>query len=108
MGTSSGPAKWRSPIAAALALALRPDQHNHFPDVPVLLHELMGRRTLGPWEDAREHRLDLALGDQLVRALALVGVGEVAPEDRLLAHPEVADVEVEQEPRRGAADDHRP
>ncbi len=55
-------------------------------------------------EHLGQHRLDLALGDQPVGALALIGVGEVAADDRLLAHPQVAHVEVELEPGRGAAD----
>ena len=51
-----------------------------------------------------EHRPDLALGHQLVGAHALVRVGEVRAEDLLLAHPQVADVEVEVVAGGGAAD----
>ena len=51
-----------------------------------------------------QHRPDLALGHQLVRAHALVGVGEVRADDLLLAHPQVADVEVERVAGGGAAD----
>ena len=48
---------------------------------------------------------DLPRLDQLVRLVALVGVGEVRADDLLLAHPQVAHVEVEVE-ARGAGADH--
>src|ERR1700710_14946 len=71
----------------------------------VLVHELMGLR------DALEgHRLpqdgtDLGLADEVVGLRALPRVGEVRADDLLLAHPQVANVEVEIEARRRAADD---
>src|SRR3954470_22532966 len=51
-----------------------------------------------------EYGTDLARLDQLVRAMAFPGVGEVRADDPLLAHPQVADVEVERVAGRRAAD----
>src|SRR5262249_17951518 len=53
-----------------------------------------------------KERLDAARLDQRVRAHAVERVREVAPDDPLLHHPEVADVEVEVVAARGAADDN--
>jgi hypothetical protein len=50
---------------------------------------------LAETERPPQHRADLSLRDQLVRAPALVGVEGVGADDLLLAHPEVANVEVE-------------
>src|SRR3954447_6852331 len=54
-----------------------------------------------------EYGTDLPRLDQLVRAVAFPGVGEVRADDALLAHPQVADVEVERVSRRRAADHDR-
>ena len=69
------------------------------------MHQLVGVGDAVETHRLREDRPHLALGHQLVRLHALVGVGEVGADDLLLAHPQVADVEVELEARGGAADD---
>src|SRR3954452_823430 len=57
-------------------------------------------------ESPPEHGADHAVLDQPVRAHALVCIREVRADDLLLAHPEVAHVEVEVVARRAGADDH--
>ena len=89
----------------SLAHAVGADEHDHLPEVRVLAHHLVRLGALLERERAREHRQDLALRDQLVGAIRLVGVREVRADDRLLAHPEVAHVEREREAGRGAAGD---
>src|SRR4051812_37723554 len=54
-----------------------------------------------------EYGTDLPGLDQLIRAMAFPGVGEVRADDPLLAHPQVADVEVERVAGRRAADHDR-
>src|SRR3954467_3882865 len=75
-------------------------------EVPVLVHELVGLGHLVEAQRPPEYGTDLAGLDQLVRPVALPGVGEGGADDPLLAHPQVADVEVQRVAGRGAADDH--
>src|SRR5215211_9227183 len=92
-------------LVPALCLVCRADHDRDLSQVLVLVQELM---RLG--DPVEAHRLpedgpDLALGHELIRAGALISVGEVRAEDLLLLHPQVADVEVEVVARGRAADD---
>src|ERR671936_389698 len=90
---------------ASLALLRRADEDGDLPEVLVRVHELVGLRDLVEGHGTPEHRPDEALLDERVGLVALPRVGEVRAEDLLLAHPQVAHVEVEVVARRGAADD---
>jgi hypothetical protein len=89
----------------ALALLGRADEDGDLAQVLVLVHELMGVGDAVEGHRAPQHRADLAGLDELVGQVALPGVGEVRADDLLLAHPQVADVEVERVARGRAADD---
>src|SRR5215213_2733784 len=93
-------------LGLALLLVGRADQDRDLAEVLVLVEELVRIRDAVEPHDPPEHRLDLALRHQLVGPHALVGVCEVRPDDLLLAHPQVADVEVERVARGRAADHH--
>ena len=69
------------------------------------MHELVGAGDVVERHRLPQHRPDLRRLDQVVGLVALPRVGEVRAEDLLLAHPEVAHVEVELVARRRAADD---
>src|SRR6185436_3452893 len=77
-------------------------------EVLVLVHELVCLGDLIEAECPPEYGTDLPRLDQLVRAVAFPGVGEVRADDPLLAHPQVADVEIERVAGGRAADDDRP
>src|SRR4249919_707620 len=101
-----GPDRTRALLALALVLAGRADQDRDLAEVLVLVEELVRFGHAVEAHHAPEDRLDLALGHQLVRSHALIGVGEVRADDLLLTHPEVADVEVERVAGGRAADHH--
>src|SRR4051794_29222893 len=107
-GSHLRPDRARAVRRLALPLGRRADEDRHLAEVPVLVHELVGLRDLLEAHGPPEYGTDLALLDQLVRAVALPGVREVRADDALLAHPQVADVEVERVAGRGAADDDGP
>src|ERR1700749_3863441 len=86
-------------------LGLRADEDRDLSEVLVLVHELMGLGDLLEAQCPPEYGTDLPRLDQLVRAVALPGVREVAADDPLLAHPQVADVEI-QRVTGGRAADH--
>src|SRR3954454_24284921 len=85
-------------------LGLRPHEDRDLAEVLVLVHELVCFGDLFEAERPPEYGTDLPRLDQLVRAVALPGVGEVRADDALLAHPQVADVEVERVAGGRAAD----
>src|SRR3954453_13210625 len=89
-------------------LGLRPHEDRDLAEVLVLVHELVCFGDLFEAERPPEYGTDLPRLDQLVRAVALPGVGEVRADDALLAHPQVADVEIESVPGRPAADPNGP
>src|SRR3954452_5783773 len=88
-------------------LGLRAHEDRDLAEVLVLVHELVCLGDLIEAERPPEYGTDLSRLDQLVRAVALPGIGEVRAEDRLLGHHKVAEVEVERMSGRRAADDHR-
>src|SRR3954471_25082106 len=103
-GSYLRPDRARAVRCLAQPLGLRSHEDRDLAEVPVLVHELM---CLGALDEARcppEYGTDLPRLDQLVRAMAFPGVGEVRAEDPLLAHPQVADVEVERVAGGRAAD----
>src|SRR3954469_14814453 len=104
-GSHLRPDRARAVRCLALPLGRRADEDRHLAEVPVLVHELMGLGDLLEAHGPPEYGTDLALLDQLVRAVALPRVREVRADDALLAHPEVADVEVQGVAGGGAADD---
>src|SRR3954453_292732 len=89
------PDRARAVRCLAQALGLRADQNRDLAEVLVLVHELMGLGDLLEAQCPPEYGTDLPRLDQLVRTVALPGVGEVRTEDPLLAHPQVADVEIQ-------------
>ena len=84
----------------------RADEDRDLAEVLVVTQELMSLADLLEAHRLPQHRADLRFLDQLVCLRRLPGVGEVRPQDLLLAHPQVADVEVELVPGRSAADHH--
>src|SRR3954471_2451328 len=102
------PDRARAVRCLAKALGLRPDQDRDLSEVLVLVHELVCLGHLIEAECPPEYGTDLPRHDQLVRAVAFPGVGEVRADDALLAHPQVADVEIERVARGRAADHDRP
>src|SRR3954464_14479539 len=101
------PDRARAVRCLAKALGLRADQDGDLAEVLVLVHELMSLGDLLEAEGPPEYGTDLSGLDQLVRAVAFPRVREVAADDPLLAHPQVADVEIERVARRRAADHDR-
>src|SRR3954466_2897433 len=95
----------RALLGLALALLACADEDRDLAEVLVLAHELVRLTDAVEAHRAPQHRADLTTLDQLVGLVALVRVGEMRPDDLLLAHPEVADVEVEVV-ARGAGADH--
>src|SRR3954452_15440325 len=95
----------RALFGLALALRARADEDRDLAEVLVLAHELVRLADAVEAHRAPQHRADLAALDQLVGLVALVRVREVRADDLLLAHPQVADVEVEVV-ARGAGADH--
>src|SRR3954452_9422565 len=89
-------------------LGLRAHEDRDLAEVLVLVHELVCLGDLIEAERPPEYGTDLPRLDQLVRAVALPGVGEVRADDPLLAHPEVPDVEIQRVPGGRAADHDRP
>src|SRR4051812_45115740 len=90
------------------ALGLRAHEDRDLSEVLVLVHELVRLGDLIEAECPPEYGTDLPRLDQLVRAVAFPRVGEVRADDALLAHPQVADVEIERVAGRRAADHERP
>src|SRR5205823_4373990 len=86
-------------------LLLGTDEDGDLAEVLVVAHELVGLADAVEGHRAPQHRANPAELDQLVGLLGLPGVGEVRAEDLLLAHPEIADVEVEVVPGGPGADD---
>src|SRR5207248_6733384 len=84
----------------ALADIGRADEDRDLAEVLVVTQELMSLADLLEAHRLPQHRADLRFLDQLVCLRRLPGVGEVRPQDLLLAHPQVADVEVELVPGR--------
>ena len=72
------------------------------------MHQLVGVGDLLERHRTPEHRADEPRVDEPVGLVALPRVGEVRADDLLLAHPEVADVEVELVAARRPADDDLP
>src|SRR3954465_15519100 len=103
-GSHLRPDRARAVRCLAKPLGLRADEDRDLAEVLVLVHELMGVRDLLEPQRLPEYGTDLAGLDQLVRAVALPGVGEVRADDPLLAHPQVADVKVERVAGGRAAD----
>src|SRR4051794_40864013 len=90
------------------ALGLRADEDRDLSQVLVLVHELVCLGDLIEAECPPEYGTDLPRLDQLIRAVTLPGVGEVGADDPLLAHPQVADVEIQRVAGSRAADHDRP
>src|SRR3954471_2813626 len=107
-GSHLRPDRARAVRCLSQPLGLRAHEDRDLAEVLVLVHELMGLGDLLEAQRLPEYGTDLAGLDQLVRAVALPGVGEVRADDQLLAHPQVADVEVEHVARGRAADHHGP
>src|SRR4051795_264488 len=105
-GSHLRPDRARALRGLAQPLVRRAHEDRDLAEVPVLVHELMGLGHLVEAQRPPEYGTDLPGLDQLVRPVALPGVGEVRADDPLLAHPQVADVEVEHVARGGAADHH--
>src|SRR3954453_15917530 len=99
------PDRARAVRCLAKALGLRADEDGDFSEVLVLVHELVCLGHLFEAERPPEYGTDLPGLDQLVRAVAFPGVREVRADDPLLAHPQVADVEI-QRVAGGRAADH--
>src|SRR3954453_13407189 len=99
------PDRARAVRCLAKALGLRADEDRDLAEVLVLVHELVCLGDLFEAERLPESGTDLARLDQLVRAVAFPRVGEVRAQDALLAHPQVAHVEVQRVAGSGAADD---
>src|SRR3954466_4562643 len=95
----------RALLGLALALLACADEDRDLAEVLVLAHELVRLTDAVEAHRAPQHRADLTTLDQLVGLVALVRVGEMRPDDLLLAHPQIADVEVEVV-ARGAGADH--
>src|SRR5215207_1877841 len=89
------PDRARAVRCLALPLGVRADEDRDLSEVLVSVHELVGLRDLVEAQGPPEYGTDLPRLDQLVRAVAFPGVGEVRADDALLAHPQVADVEIE-------------
>src|SRR4051794_26913732 len=89
-GSHLRPDRPRAVRCLALPLGGRADQDRDLAEVPVLVHELMGLGHLVEAQRPPEYGTDLPGHDQLVRSVALPGVGEVRADDPLLAHPQVA------------------
>src|SRR3954451_23562702 len=104
-GSHLRPDRARAVRCLAQPLGLRADEDRDLAEVLVLVHELMGFGDLLEPQGPPEYGTNLPGLDQLVRAVAFPGVGEVRADDALLAHPEVADVEIERETGCRAADD---
>src|SRR3954471_11124150 len=94
-GSYLRPDRARAVRCLAKALGLGTDEDGDLSEVLVLVHELVCLGDLFEAERPPEYGTDLARLDQLVRAVAFPRVGEVRAEDALLAHPQVADVEVQ-------------
>src|SRR3954454_757472 len=105
-GSHLRPDRARALRGLAQPLVRRAHEDRDLAEVPVLVHELMGLGHLVEAQRPPEYGTDLPGLDQLVRPVALPGVGEVRSDDPLLAHPQVADVEVQRVAGGGAADDH--
>src|SRR4051812_2920448 len=103
-GSHLRPDRARAVRCLAEPLGLRADEDRDLSEVLVLVHELMGLGDLLEAQRPPEYGTDLPGLDQLVRAVAFPGVGEVRADDALLAHPQVADVEVERVAGGRAAD----
>src|SRR5215207_9957682 len=91
--------------APALALGAGADEDGDLAEVLILVHQLVGLRDLVEAHRTPEHRADEPRVDQAVGQVALPSVGEVRADDLLLAHPQVAHVEVQVIARGRAADD---
>src|SRR3954453_19690203 len=107
-GSYLRPDRARAVRCLAQPLGLRSHEDRDLAEVPVLVHELVCLGDLVEAEGPPEYGTDLARLDQLVRAMAFPGVGEVRAEDPLLAHPQVADVEIQRVARRRASDHDGP
>src|SRR4051812_43595174 len=91
-------------LVLALAFGVGADQDGDLPQVLVLAHQLVRLGDALEAERAPQDGPDLVGLDQLVGLVALIGVGEVRPDDLLLAHPQVAHVEVQLVAGRAGAD----
>src|SRR3954466_13894027 len=107
-GSHLRPDRARAVRCLAQPLGLRADEDRDLPEEIVLVHELMRFGDLLEAQRPPEYGTDLPGLDQLVRAVAFPRVGEVRADDALLAHPQVADVEIERVAGGRAADDDRP
>src|SRR3954463_16207206 len=94
-GSHLRPDRARAVRCLAQPFGFRAHEDRDLAEVLVLVHELMGLGDLLEAQRPPEYGTDLSGLDQLVRAVAFPGVGEVRADDALLAHPEVADVEIE-------------
>src|SRR3954453_4207383 len=101
------PDRARAVRCLAKALGFRADEDRDLAQVLVLVHELVCLGHLIEAECPPEYGTDLSRLDQLVRAMAFPGVGEVGAHDPLLAHPQVADVEIQRVAGSRAADHDR-
>src|SRR4051812_36896796 len=106
-GSHLRPDRARAVRCLSEPLGTRSHEDRDLSEVLVLVHELMGLGALLEAQGPPEYGTDLPRLDQLVRAVAFPGVREVRSDDALLAHPEVADVEVQRVARRRAADHDR-
>ena len=73
----------------------------------VVVHLVGGLTGLLEREHLAHHRMDHPLADEPVGLPRLLVVGEVAADEPLQPHPEVAVVELEHEATGGRARDHR-
>src|SRR3954469_3749055 len=105
-GSYLRPDRARAVRCLAQPLGLRSHEDRDLAEVLVLVHELMCLGDLVEAERPPEYGTDLARLDQLVRAMAFPGVGEVRAEDPLLGHPKVAVCEIQSVTGGRAADDH--
>src|SRR3954449_12096934 len=106
-GSHLRPDRARAFRGLAQPLFRRAHEDRDLAEVPVLVHELVRLGHLVEAQRPPEYGTDLPGLDQLVRPVALPGVREVRADDPLLAHPQVADVEVERVAGRGPADHDR-
>src|SRR3954454_7068531 len=95
----------RPVLGLAQPLLGRTDEDRDLAEVLVLVEELVGLGDVLEGHRLPQHRAHLAGRHEVLGLQALPRVGEVRADDLLLAHPQVADVEVEVVARRRAADD---
>src|SRR3954454_24471345 len=95
----------RAVLGLALALLGGADEDRDLAEVLVLVEQLVRLGDVLEGHRLPQHRPHLPGLHEVLGLQALPRVGEVRADDLLLAHPEIAHVEVEVVARRGPADD---